>query len=80
MEFNWNQEQQEFRTTVRNFLAANLPDNWEKIAHGPGSASQSEFSKQFRAKLAEADLLVPHWPENWGGRNADAWSSFILAE
>ncbi|MCG8317380.1 MAG: acyl-CoA dehydrogenase family protein [Pseudomonadales bacterium] len=80
MEFNWNQEQQEFRTTVRNFLAANLPDNWEKIAHGPGSASQSEFSKQFCAKLAEAGLLVPHWPENWGGRNADAWSSFILAE
>jgi alkylation response protein AidB-like acyl-CoA dehydrogenase len=30
--------------------------------------------------LAEAGLLVPHWPERWGGRNADAWSSFILAE
>lgn len=80
MEFDWNNEQKEFRTQVRNFLQENLPDNWESIAHGPGSASQSEFSKQFCAKLAAAGLLVPHWPEEWGGRKADAWSSFILAE
>ena len=80
MEFSWNTEQKEFRATVREFLANNLPDNWESIAHGPGSASQSEFSKQFCAKLADAGLLVPHWPEQWGGRSADAWSSFILAE
>lgn len=80
MEFDWNQAQQEFRTTVQNFLATHLPENWESIAHGPGSASQSEFSKQFCAQLAAAGLLVPHWPEQWGGRNADAWSAFILAE
>lgn len=80
MEFNWNQDQREFRATVRDFLANHLPDNWESIAHGPGSIEQSQFSKQFCAKLADAGLLVPHWPERWGGRDADAWSSFILAE
>ncbi|HVL00094.1 MAG TPA: acyl-CoA dehydrogenase family protein [Dongiaceae bacterium] len=80
MEFEWNKEQKDFRAQVRDFLATHLPDNWESIAHGPGSHSQSEFSKQFCGKLAEAGLLVPHWPERWGGRNADAWSSFILAE
>lgn len=80
MEFGWNQQQKDFRATVRDFLATHLPDNWESIAHGPGSASQSEFSRQFCAQLADAGLLVPHWPERWGGRSADAWSSFILAE
>lgn len=80
MEFSWNKEQKEFRATVRDFLATHLPDNWEHIAHGPGSASQSQFSRQFCAQLADAGLLVPHWPARWGGRDADAWSAFILAE
>ncbi|MGB3619995.1 acyl-CoA dehydrogenase [Ketobacter sp. MCCC 1A13808] len=80
MEFDWNQEQKEFRATVREFLATHLPDNWENIAHGPGSVAQSDFSRQFCGQLADAGLLVPHWPERWGGRDADAWSAFILAE
>jgi alkylation response protein AidB-like acyl-CoA dehydrogenase len=80
MDFAWDKEQAAFRTTVRDFLAANLPADWEKLAHGPGSAAQTKFSKEFCAKLADAGLLVPHWPAAWGGRDADAWTSFILAE
>jgi alkylation response protein AidB-like acyl-CoA dehydrogenase len=80
MEFAWNDEQRAFRETVRSFLAANLPKDWEQIAHGPGSHSQSAFSKQFCARLANAGLMVPHWPKRWGGREADAWTAFILAE
>lgn len=80
MDFQWDAEQQSFRNTVREFLAANLPADWENQAHGPGSESQSAFSKKFCAALAEAGLLVPHWPQRWGGRDADAWTAFILAE
>ena len=80
MEFAWNDEQRAFRETVRSFLTANLPSDWERIAHGPGSHSQSAFSKQFCARLADAGLMVPHWPKRWGGREADAWTAFILAE
>ncbi len=80
MNFDWNEEQLAFRATVRDFLAANLPADWEELAHGPGSEAQTVFSKQFCGALAEAGLLVPHWPERWGGRDADPWISFILAE
>ena len=80
MDFAWNSEQQNFRSTVRAFLDANLPDNWEELAHGPGSEAQTTFSKQFCGALAEAGLLVPHWPARWGGREADPWIAFILAE
>jgi alkylation response protein AidB-like acyl-CoA dehydrogenase len=80
MDFSWSAEQQSFRSSVRAFLAANLPDDWESLAHGPGSAAQSAFSKKFCAALAKAGLLVPHWPKRWGGRDADAWTAFILAE
>jgi len=80
MEFDWNDEQRAFRDTVRAFLDANLPPDWEALAHGPGSEAQTLFSKQFCGALAGAGLLVPHWPERWGGRDADPWTSFILAE
>ena len=80
MDFTWDAEQDVFRSKVRAFLAANLPQNWERLAHGPGSKTQSVFSKKFCSELAKEGLLVPHWPERWGGRDADPWISFILAE
>lgn len=80
MNFAWTPEQTAFRALVRDFLAANLPENWETIAHGPGSEAQSVFSRQFCGALADAGLLVPHWPASWGGRDADPWTAFILAE
>ncbi len=80
MDFAWNQEQLAFRETVRDFLKANLPDNWEQLAHGPGSEAQTSFSRSFCGELAKAGLLIPHWPASWGGRDADPWTAFILAE
>jgi alkylation response protein AidB-like acyl-CoA dehydrogenase len=80
MDFAWDEEQAAFRSTVRDFLDINLPADWESLAHGPGSAAQTKFSMEFCAKLAKVGLLCPHWPARWGGRDADPWASFILAE
>lgn len=80
MDFFWDDEQRAFRATVRDFLAAHLPGNWEALAHGPGTQWQTTFSKQFCGALADSGLLVPHWPQRWGGRDADPWTAFILAE
>lgn len=80
MDFSWDDEQRAFRATVRDFLAAHLPKDWESLAHGPGTEWQTTFSKQFCGALADAGLLVPHWPRRWGGREADPWTAFILAE
>lgn len=80
MDFAWDEEQAAFQSTVRAFLADNLASDWETLAHGPASEAQTKFSKVFCAKLSKAGLLVPHWPARWGGRDADPWASFILAE
>lgn len=80
MDFSWNEQQSAFRATVRRFLAEHLPARWEALAHGPGSPEQTQFSKEFCGQLAHAGLLVPHWPARWGGRDADPWTAFILAE
>jgi alkylation response protein AidB-like acyl-CoA dehydrogenase len=80
MHFAWDDEHSAFRSKVRDFLATNLPANWEQLAHGPASETQTKFSKEFCGKLANAGLLIPHWPKSWGGRDADPWTALILAE
>jgi alkylation response protein AidB-like acyl-CoA dehydrogenase len=80
MDFSWDEDQAAFRSTVRAFLVDNLASDWETFAHGPASEAQTKFSKVFCAKLSKAGLLIPHWPARWGGRDADPWTSFILAE
>ena len=81
MNFEWTPEHQAFRASLRTFLKAELPDNWESIAHhGPGSAEITAFSRQFCGRLAKAGMLFPHWPVAMGGKGLDAWYQTILAE
>jgi alkylation response protein AidB-like acyl-CoA dehydrogenase len=79
MEFSWTVEQRTFRERVRGFLHKNLPPDWETIAgSSPGSKRVTDFSREFCPKLAASGLLVPHWPERYGGRAAPPWEHFIL--
>ena len=81
MHFNWTPEQIAFRSEVADFLARELPADWVNIArNSPGSREMTEFSRVFCPKLAAAGLLVPHWPVEYGGRNAPPWDHFILGE
>jgi len=81
MNFEWSAEQLAFRERLQKFLVAELPENWEKIAHhGPGSDATTEFSKHFCGRLAEEGLLMPHWPVEIGGQGLDAWYSAIVSE
>lgn len=82
MEFAWSEAHERYRAEVRQALADLLPANWETDFKplGMGSDEQVEFSRTFAPKLAERGLLLPHWPEEYGGRNGDVWEQFILAE
>ena len=81
MNFHWTDEENAFRERLREFLARNLPANWEDVAgHGPGSAELTEFSRTFCGRLADEGLLTPHWPGELGGQGLGPWHQQILAE
>jgi alkylation response protein AidB-like acyl-CoA dehydrogenase len=82
MDFDWTGEQTAFRQRVRGFIDERLPENWERLTEGldVGSNYTVEFSRSFCPALAEAGLLVPHWPREYGGADADAWRHWILNE
>lgn len=81
MEFAWTEQDRSHRARIRALLDSALPADWPAIArHGPGSREQTLFSLSFCPTLAEAGLLVPHWPREWGGQGGTVWEHFILGE
>src|SRR5689334_3906169 len=81
MNFRWSASEQEFRARVSDFLRAELPEDWDRIAQrGPGSHEQTAFSLEFCPRLAAAGLLVPHWPKEYGGQGGSVWEHQILGE
>ena len=81
MNFEWTEEQQAFRQKLKDFLADNLPEDWEKFSeHGPASPALTEFAREFCAKLAKNGMLFPHWPVEMGGEGLGPWEQQILAE
>ena len=81
MQFEWTEEQDAFRHKIRDFLHANLPDDWEKFSeHGPASPALTAFAREFCVKLADASILFPHWPVEMGGEGLGPGEQQILAE
>jgi alkylation response protein AidB-like acyl-CoA dehydrogenase len=81
VEFGWSQEELRHRREIRDFLAEELPEDWEEISqHGPGGDSQAAFSKHFCARMAARGWLTQHWPEEFGGQAAPPWRHAIVGE
>lgn len=81
MDFTWTMEEDAFRQRLRDFLAETLPDDWERFSqHGPASPALTKYAETFCGKLAEEDLLIPHWEKEIGGQGLDPWFQTILAE
>jgi len=81
VEFEWSEEDAQFRRDLRAFLEAELPRDWAEISkNGPGSDAQLDFSRAFCARLAQRGWLTQHWPVAYGGRDASPWRHAVLGE
>lgn len=78
MEFDLSPEELAFRDEVRDALAL-LPPGWDRRPSSLGSSQHSAETEAFNRTLAERDLLVPHWPAEFGGRGATQWQYSILS-
>jgi len=78
VEFAWSGEDAAFRDQLRKVIDANLPERWSDLI--PGEEAASEFTFEFCKTLAAHGLLAPHWPSEYGGRDASGWQFIILGE
>ncbi|HEX3781290.1 MAG TPA: acyl-CoA dehydrogenase family protein [Pseudonocardiaceae bacterium] len=78
MEFGWLADDLAFRDELRTIVEQELPERWAELI--PGEEVASEFVLDFCRTLGERGLLTPHWPREYGGREASGWQFIILGE
>jgi alkylation response protein AidB-like acyl-CoA dehydrogenase len=82
MEFEWSDEDQQFRKELRAFVDAEIPEEWREhpIHRYPDTPAELARVCDFTRKLAERSWLTPHWPKEYGGSEASAWQHLVLGE
>ena len=79
MDMSYPVEAEEFRTSVRTFLSANLPEGWMGIGQLDGLELE-QFVGMWRKTLFEHGYLAPNWPKEYGGGGMSALEQVVLAE
>src|SRR5207244_5173245 len=81
MDFRDTQEEAAFRSKLRGWLAANLPDGWDATEwREPEGEARVAFYKEWSRKLYEAGYIGLHWPRAYGGGDAPITLSAIFLE
>lgn len=75
IEFDYGATAQEFADTVRRFFRDNLTDELRTAARESGDG----HSAQLHRLLAQAGLLFPDWPREFGGEERSAYEMSALA-
>ena len=79
MDPRYSDQAEAFRGRIKEFLAANLPDDWKGIGALP-KPEALEFQAEWRAKLHEHGLLAPAWPAEHGGSGLTKLEQVVLVE
>ena len=81
MDFRFTDEQNAFRDEVRQFLVANLGEDWQGI--DPDSYFHDEnwpHIRELTSKLVDKGWLTLAWPEEYGGQNRPHIEQMIYNE
>ena len=83
MDFRFTDEEENFRTEVKEFLRKELPSGWDEQFDAEsemGMVAQGDFAKQFQKKLADRRWLALPWPKEYGGLKASVMTQMIYNE
>ncbi len=69
-----------FRAGVRDWLAANLPADWQQHMLGASEEAHIAFQKSWFRTLAAGGFVAPHWPVAWGGAGLSFAEQIVLYE
>jgi len=79
MDLSYSPEEQAFRKEVRDWLAANLPQDIRDKVVGYQHLSKDDITRWHKI-LAAKGWSVPHWPTEWGGTGWNITQRYIYEE
>jgi alkylation response protein AidB-like acyl-CoA dehydrogenase len=81
MDLSFSPREEAFRTRVREFLEANLPDRWGSPEYlAPKGDAYIDFLRDWQRRLYDAGFLGLEWPKEYGGQDASLVESAIFGE
>ncbi len=79
--YHYTDEQEKFRTEVREWLGENVPDHFEQPHDSKHMDRETwEWAKEFRMKLGEQGWLYPTYPKEYGGGGLTAEHNMVIQE
>ncbi len=79
MDLSYSPEETAFRGEVREWLAANLPDDIRGKVVGYQGLAKDDYIRWHKI-LAAKGWSVPHWPTEWGGTGWNITQRYIYDE
>ena len=79
MDYRFTDEEESFRTEVRQFLRSELPEDWD---FDPFELTEDkwDFARDFTKKLAGKGWVAPAWPQEYGGQGMPYMRQVVLSE
>ncbi|MCB2072012.1 MAG: acyl-CoA dehydrogenase family protein, partial [Ottowia sp.] len=68
-----------FRQGIRDFVRQRLPDDLRQTVRRGQQPTRDQLVA-WHDVLAGEGLLVPHWPETWGGRGWNVQQQMVFDE
>jgi len=76
MDLTYPPEAEAFRTEIRSWLDANLPENFQELR----GEERKEFNEQWVRKLYEGGWICASWPREYGGKGLTTMQQVVLNE
>jgi len=80
MKLHYDEDTEEFRTQLIEWLEANLPRSDEMAQPVESSAHMPPWARAWQRRMFDAGWLVPGWPPELGGRNATPLQQMVYFE
>ncbi|MFC4313858.1 acyl-CoA dehydrogenase family protein [Steroidobacter flavus] len=71
---------EDFRQQVREWLARNLPKDWQTEMLGASEDEHVAFQKRWFRQMRDGGYVAPHWPKEWGGGGMSFPQQIVLFE
>jgi len=69
-----------FRSEIRGWLEANLPEGWFEPGFSLEGDERAAFNRRWVEQLAEGGWICASWPTEYGGRGLSVMETVVLAE
>jgi hypothetical protein len=80
MDLNYPADAEAFRSEVRAWLEANLPEGWFDDGFAMDNDAKLEFQANWTRKLFEGGWICATWPKEFGGRGLTTMQGVVVAE